>query len=278
MVVVTGVSTGIGFDVAQHLASLGYFVFGSVRTESARKEVEAKIPANFAALLFDVTDFAAIAGCVPEVEEILQGRRLHGLINNAGIVEPGPLQLLEHDRFDRAIAVNLMGTRNVINAFLPLLGAEGGAKRSGSLGKIVNISSLSGVINTPVNGAYCVSKHAQESLGEVYRRELMQFGIQVVSIQPGPIESQLWHKNVGSMERFKSTSYGRMTERANDVMRNAQRDALPAIVVSQRVHHVLKARRPRNAYIIAKGRVRAWIFAHLLPARWVDRILARQLS
>lgn len=278
VVLVTGVSSGIGFDIAQHLTSLGYFVFGSVRTHASRDEVTAKMPSNFTALLFDVTDRTAIRDSVRSVEERLNGRRLYGLVNNAGIVEPGPMQLLEDERFDHAIAVNLMGTRNVINAFLPSLGADGGEARTGRPATIVNISSLSGVINTPINGAYCVSKHAQESLGEVYRRELSLFGIRVVSIQPGPIESQLWDKNIGAMARFMPSSYGRMTKRANEVMRSAQADAIPAIAVSRCVERALKSRRPRNAYIITKGRLRAWVFAHLVPARWMDRILAGQLS
>ena len=276
--VVTGVSSGIGFDIAKHLASAGYFVFGSVRSQSVLDEVTAAMPSNFQGLLFDVTDRGAIARSVADVEAHLQGRRLFGLVNNAGIVEPGPLQHLEDEHFDRAIAVNLMGTRSVINAFLPALGADGGTERLGQPGTIVNISSLSGVINTPINGAYCVSKHAQESLGEVYRRELCLFGIRVVSIQPGPIESRLWDKNIGAMERFESSGYGEMTKRANEVMRRAQKDALPALTVSRCVEKALTSRRPRHAYIITRGRIRAWIFAHLIPARWMDRILAKQLS
>ncbi len=278
VVVVTGVSSGIGFDIARHLASAGYFVFGSVRTPASAEEVTSKMPPNFAALLFDVTDRTAISRSVSEVESHLEGRRLGGLVNNAGIVEPGPLQLLEEERFDRAIAVNLMGTKNAINAFLPLLGASGGEARTGGPATIVNISSLSGVINTPIQGAYCVSKHAQESLGEVYRRELSQFGIRVVSIQPGPIESLLWDKNIGSMERFGNSRYGPMTNRVNEIMRKAQTDALPASAVSQCVERALKSKRPRNAYIVTRNRVRAWLLAHWLPAGWMDRILSRRLS
>lgn len=276
--VVTGVSSGIGFDIAQHLGSIGYFVFGSVRTARAAEEVTAQMPPHFRALLFDVTDRSAVSRSASVVDEHLEGRRLSALVNNAGIVEPGPLQLLEEERFDRAIAVNLMGTRNVINTFLPLLGAVGGEARTGGPATIVNISSLSGVINTPINGAYCVSKHAQESLGEVYRRELSQFGIRVVSIQPGPIESRLWDKNIGSMERFRSSSYGPMTDRVNEVMRRAQEGALPASAVSQCVERALKSHRPQNSYIVAKNRVRAWLLAHWTPARWMDRILSKRLS
>ena len=82
------------------------------------------------------------------------------------------MNLLPDDKFRKQIEVNLFGVRNVTNVFLPLLGAYKGF--AGQPGRIINNSSLAGVFNTPFNGAYCVSKHAVESLGEIYRRELIR--------------------------------------------------------------------------------------------------------
>ena len=115
------------------------------------------------------------------------------------------MALLSDEVFRAQIEVNLFGVRNVTNTFLPLLGASKDFK--GTAGKIINISSLSGIFNTPMNGAYCVAKHALESLGEVYRRELMMYGIQVCSIQPGPIQSKLWDKNISAMDAYLDTDY-----------------------------------------------------------------------
>ena len=89
--------------------------------------------------------------------------------------------------------VNLIGTRIVTNAFLPLLRHDDRLQS----GQIINISSLSGILNTPMNGAYCVAKHALESLGEIYRRELLPDGIDVVSIRSGPVQSEIWNTKQG---------------------------------------------------------------------------------
>ncbi len=211
-IVVTGVSTGIGRDAVRYLSARGYFVFGSVRSQEVKAELEAAYPNDFEALVFDVTDTQAIGEAASRVAVHLGNRRLTALVNNAGIAEGGPLQLLEDERFARQLDVNVKGTRNVTNAFLPHLGVPGSSTEhpEGRPGKIINISSISGIFNTPINGAYCVSKHAMESLGEVYRRELFPFGIDCVSIQPGPIASDLWNKNVGSLDRFSDSIYGNM--------------------------------------------------------------------
>jgi NAD(P)-dependent dehydrogenase (short-subunit alcohol dehydrogenase family) len=279
-VVITGVSSGIGRAAVRHLSSNGYFVFGSVRSAEAKAEIEVAYPDNFEALVFDVTDKLSVVAAAERVAVHLDHRRLAALINNAGIAEGGPLQLLEDERFLRQMKVNVIGTRNVTNAFLPHLGVSPGseARLTGPPGKIINITSISGILNTPMNGAYCVSKHAQESLGEVYRRELMDFGIDVVSIQPGPIQSKLWEKNIGSLDRFSDSIYGTMVANTDAMMREAERDALPAVTISRLIDTIIRSRRPRTQYIVHQHKRRAWILANLLPARWTDWLLWRRLN
>ena len=192
-VLVTGVSTGIGFDIVRYLINRGYHVLGSVRKEADIIKLNAAFPDNYTCLQFDVTKKEEIIAALPIVKKALNGQALAGLVNNAGLASGGPLQLMDDDKFRYQMEVNLFGVRNVTNVFLPLLGAYKGF--TGKSGKIIMISSISGIFNTPFNGAYCVSKHAVESMAEVYRRELMLYGIDVVSIQPGPIQSDLWDKN-----------------------------------------------------------------------------------
>jgi NAD(P)-dependent dehydrogenase (short-subunit alcohol dehydrogenase family) len=278
-IVVTGVSSGIGYDAVRYLSQHGYFVFGSVRSSEVKAELESEFPENFEALVFDVTDVPAIKNAAHRVAEHLGKRRLTAIVNNAGIAEGGPMQLLEDNRFRRQIEVNLIGTRNVTNAFLSHLGAELDpvAKRQGPPGKIINITSISGILNTPINGAYCVAKHAKESLGEVYRRELMQFGIDVVSIQPGPIQSRLWEKNVGSLDRFSNSPYKTMIRNTDKIMRMAQLEALPAETISRLIHRIICSPRPKLSYIVYKHKWRAWLLARILPTRLVDRLLCKRL-
>lgn len=278
-VVITGVSSGIGRDAVRYLCQNGYFVFGSVRSENAKLDLEAEYSDNFRALVFDVVDRPAIDAAAEVVGQHLGNHRLTALVNNAGVAQGGPMQLLEDDRFLQQIEVNVIGTRNVTNAFLPHLGVPTAnlPERIGPPGRIINVTSISGILNTPMNGAYCVSKHAHESLGEVYRRELYGYGIDVVSIQPGPIQSKLWDKNVGAMDRFLDSIYAPMIANTDDIMRAAEREALPAEVISRLIDKIIKSRRPKLSYIVHRHKWRAWLLSKL-PARLVDRLLWKRLN
>ncbi len=284
-ILITGVSTGIGFDAARYLIGKGYFVFGSVRDNAAKARLENTFSAeNFRALLFDVTDQAAIAAAAREVETALDGNYLTALFNNAGLAVGGPLQLLEDDRFRHQIEVCLFGVRNTTNAFLPQLGAHpsrnraAGDRSANAPGKIINMSSLSGILNTPMNGAYCVAKHALESLGEVYRRELIQYGIDVVSIRSGPIASCIWDKNIDVMAAYAGTDYRTMAASSRRIMIAAQKDAFPAETISKLVHKIIESRRPKCAYIVNKNKWIPTLLANYLPARFVDRLIWRSLN
>ena len=144
-------------------------------------------------------------------------------------------------------------------------------------GKIVNNSSISGVINTPVNGSYCVAKHAIESLGEVYRRELMMYGIDVVSVQSGPIQSQIWNKTHGVLDEFMDTDYGPMIRETEAIMEAAQKDAQPPVVFTRLVQKIIESPNPKTAYVIHKQR---WQISLMrwLPKRWLDRQMHKKLS
>ena len=157
-ILITGVSTGIGYDAVRHFVERGYFVFGSVRKESDQQRLESDFPDRFKCLLFDLVDRPALTAAAKQVEQILDGQLLTCLVNNAGVPLTGPLELIDDDRFDHQLLVNVSGTRNVINAFLPMLGATSERAPSVQPGKIINNSSISGVINTPINGPYCISK------------------------------------------------------------------------------------------------------------------------
>ena len=276
-ILITGVSTGIGYDVVRHFVGRGYFVFGSVRKEADQQRLESEFPERFKCLLFDICDRAAIDTAFKQVEQVLGGQLLTCLVNNAGVALAGPLQLIDDERFDHQLLVNVSGTRNVINAFLPMLGATKDRDPSVQPGKIINNSSISGIVNTPVNGSYCISKHAIESLGEVYRRELMMYGIDVVSIQSGPIQSQIWEKNIGASSEFEQSDYQTMIRQTEAILADAQKLAQPPSVFSELIEKIIDNPRPRLAYVIHQ---QPWQIRMLrwLPQRWVDRIMHKKLS
>jgi NAD(P)-dependent dehydrogenase (short-subunit alcohol dehydrogenase family) len=271
-VVVTGVSSGIGRVIARDLVAAGYAVFGSVRKPEDADELSAELGNLFCPLVFDVRDKENVRQAAKIVQSKMKGRALRGLINNAGIAAFGPLELLDDEDFQTSINVNLIGVRHVTNAFLPLLrGSESEAP-----GKIINISSLSGIVNTPMNGAYCVSKHALESLADIYRRELLPAGIDVVSIRSGPIQSEIWNKSRAQEDAYDDAAYRKMAAKARRIMARAEKDALPASAITNTIIDILAGRKKRVAYHLSKG---SWIslFLSVLPTRWADRLITRSL-
>ena len=277
-ILITGVSTGIGYGAVGYFLKMGYHVLGSVRSEKDQQRLTKDFPQNFTCLRFDVTDSEAIAEAAQEVTTLLDGSLLTALVNNAGSTSPGPMQLLEKEEFERQIEINLFGTRNVTNAFLPHLGAKSGRPSDQKAGKIIMLSSISGVLNTPINGTYCISKHAIESLGEVYRRELQMYGVDVISIQPGPIQSEIWNKNQNQMERFMESDYGPMIQSVEEIIEEARGIAQSTDVISELIEKIINSRKPRTAYIVHSRKWSVTALAHWLPARWVDFLIARQFK
>jgi NAD(P)-dependent dehydrogenase (short-subunit alcohol dehydrogenase family) len=275
-ILVTGVSSGIGYDIVKYFLSLEYYVFGSVRKNEDKETLEKEFTSNFKALVFDVTNAEDVQSSLSVVKDILKNDSLTALVNNAGYAQGGPMALLSDEEFRMQVEVNLFGVRNVINTFLPLLGASKEFKNRP--GKIINISSISGVMNTPMNGAYCVSKHALESLAEVYRRELMMYKIQVVSIQPGPIQSDLWKKNIGSLSKYYESDYSKMAKNTDKIMIGAKKDALPARVISKLVEKIIMKKTPKLSYIVNKNRFLSIIMAKYVPTRIMDYLLDHFLN
>ncbi len=271
-VVVTGVSSGIGRAIVEQLIDDGYDVFGSVRNEEDANTLAEQLGHKFRPLVFDVREREKVQQAAEFVKTKLNGNVLHGLVNNAGVAAFGPIELLDDDAFEASIDINLIGVRTVTNAFLPLLRGTD----SEIPGRIINISSLSGIVNTPMNGAYCVSKHALESLADIYRRELLPAGIDVVSIRSGPIRSEIWNKARADGDAYDDAAYQKMATKARRIMARAEKDALPASAIAETVIDIFAGRKKRVAYHLSKG---AWVsrFLAVLPARWADHLITQSL-
>ena len=273
---ITGVSTGIGYDAVKHFLQLGYRVFGSVRSDADAIRLRQEFPANFTCLQFDVVDVDSINLAVEKVRTELGDESLTALVNNAGYALAGPMALLSDAAFRKQMEVNVYGVRNVINAVLPLLGGTGDFK--GEPGRVINISSISGIFNSPMNGAYCVSKHALESMAEVYRRELMIYGIKFSSIQPGPIESKLWEKNDDTLNEYFDTDYSNMAKNTTKIIHAGKRSALPASVISNLIEKIIDSRNPRLSYVVHRNKLQIFVLTRLLPRFAVDHLIFRSLN
>ncbi len=274
-VVITGVSSGIGLGIAQALSVKGVHVFGSVRNEDDARNVGRSLQ-NFTPLLLDVTDQSAVRAAADMVRTALKGRKLWGLVNNAGIAIPGPILHQPLAEFRKQIEVNLIGAFVVSQTFAPLLGAD--SALGGSPGRIVNISSLGGKIGSPLLAGYCSSKHGLEGLSESLRRELVVYGIDVVIIGPGAVRTPIWDKAHGGDARYAGTNYGPAMKALGAMMERASRDGLSVDRVGELVHRVLTSRRPGVRYALAPSYVFDWLLPRFLPARWIDSMFARKLE
>jgi NAD(P)-dependent dehydrogenase (short-subunit alcohol dehydrogenase family) len=273
-IIITGVSSGIGRDALRLLHQKGYHIFGSVRKETDAKLLIEAYPQGFTPLIFDVQDQDAVSQAAKVVYDTCD--RIDALINNAGIAVPGPLQFVSEADFEKQMDVNLKSVRRITNTFLPLLGATTDFK--GAPGRIINISSVSGLFSSPFNGPYSISKHALESMTDVYRRELRRYGIKVMAIEPGPIKTKIWGKNLNSMAQFADTDYYDILQKADMIIENTEKNALPVARTSNVILKCITKKHPKTRYIVQKNTLVFKIVANYLPDKLVDWFIQRSFS
>lgn len=273
---ITGVSTGIGYEAMKILINHGCHVIGTVRYEEDAIRLKTTFGENCTILLFDVRDQNKMDMEMKLIKPLLHKHGLSCLINNAGMAVPGPLQYLSEEDFEMQLDVNVKSVRRITNALLPYLGTD--KNNFVKPGKIINISSISGLFNAPFNGAYCISKHALESMTDIYRRELAMFGIQVIAIEPGPIKTEIWRKNLGSLDKFQHTEYGEILLSANKMIENAERSALDVEVISKLILEIYQSPKPKTRYLVHRKKFMFRILSSWLPDRWADRLVAKAIA
>ena len=275
-VLVTGASTGIGFDVARLLAERGWRVFAGVRREANGGRVQALAPALIVPVQLDVTDATSIATARDSIEAAVGPAGLDGLVNNAGIAVVGPVETVPLDDWRRQFETNVFGAIGVTQAFLPLL-------RRGR-GRVVMISSISGRISYPLLGPYAASKYALEAVTDALRLELIPDGVSVTLIEPGPIKTPIWEKSRAASQVLAQGMAPELVERyrplREKLLAATERSAaagLDPAAVSAAVERALTARRPRIRQVIGRNARLGLLLKHL-PDRWCDRLIAASLG
>lgn len=275
---VTGVSSGIGRAIARDLASNGWHVFGTVRNEGDAVSLETELGDRFTGLPADVTDARSLAEAAEDVAEALNGVPLAGLVCNAGISLPGPLLLQPLEELDRQWAVNVRGLVATVQAFAPLMGAREGF--AGTPGRIVAMSSVSGKLAWPFVGGYAASKHAVEAVSHALRRELMPFGIDVVIVGPGPVDTPIWEKAAVAVDRtrYAGSIYAPILDGFEKAVAERKSESLPADMVAHVVRQALTADRPRTRYVVTQAAAKSYWLPLMMPDRWLDRMVARVMG
>lgn len=276
-VVITGVSTGIGWGTTKVLISKGFRVFGSVRKEADATRLKEEFGERFVPLIFDVTDEAGIKRAAEEVRTALNGETLAGLVNNAGIAVSGPLLELDVDDFRQQMEVNLTGPFMVTQAFAPLLGADRSLK--GKPGRIVNISSVGGKLAAPFIGPYAASKFAIEGYSESLRRELMIYGIDVIIVGPGAVATAIWDKAEDvDITPYSNSPYFPALKKFRKAFLKQGKGGFSPEKLGKAIHLALTTAKPKVRYAIVPGRLANWIIPQLLPKRFLDRLIAKNVG
>jgi NAD(P)-dependent dehydrogenase (short-subunit alcohol dehydrogenase family) len=276
-IVITGVSTGIGYGAAKEFLRHGYRVFGSVRKGEDAERLAAEFGPHFVPLVFDVTDQEAVRGAAEEVGEALRGSGLSGLVNNAGTAIGGPLALQPLGEVRTHFEVNVVGMISVTQAFLPLLGM-GRTGTNDEPGRIVNVGSTGGKIASPFIGAYAGTKHAVEGISDSLRRELLLYGIDVVLIEPGAVRTEIWDKGASQAGRYIETDYGEPLDRFRRYAEGLAKSRYSPAEFGRYVRKVFEKKRPRARYAIVPGRFANFTVPRMLPDRWLDRLIGRNFG
>lgn len=276
-VVITGASTGIGRAAAEHLAAQGWKVFAGVRKQEDADALKKADP-RIEPLMLDVTKREDVDAAVETVSNALNGAKLAGLVNNAGIASMGPLALQPADEFKSHFEVNVFGTLNATQAFLPLLGMD--QNRTGAPGRIVNITSLGGRIAAPFLGAYTATKHAVESMTDSFRRELIIYGIDAIAIGPGSVKTPIWDKAEDKNENqpYANSAWAKPIEKFAETMMKGGREGLPPEKIAEVIETALSDSSPKARYAPVPNKFTNWTIPTHIPKRWLDSIFASRFG
>ncbi len=274
-VLVTGASTGIGRATALRLDGSGWRVFAGVRKAEDAESLQGEATDRLTPVFLDVTDPEQIVAAAAQIErESPDG--LDGLVNNAGVAVPGPLETIPLEDLRRQLEVNLVAYVAVTQALLPQIRrAEG---------RVVFLSSIGGRIAFPFGGPYHASKFATEAIGDVFRRELRPWGIEVAIIEPGSIDTPIWERGQRKAEDIEARSpqtnilYGAAIEKFRKVIEDTAERGIPPEKVAKAIAHALESSRPRTRYLVGLDAKLQAKLKPFIPTRLFDRIVARQLN
>lgn len=269
-IIVTGASSGIGAYAARALKADGWRVFATVRREEQRRSLEAE---GIEAFLMDYTQPETIDGLIVAVLE-RTGGRLDALYNNGAYGQPGAVEDLTTDVLRLQFETNFFGWHELTRQVIPVMRRQGH-------GRIVNCSSILGLVPYRWRGAYNASKFALEGLTLTMAMELYGSGIHVSLIEPGPIHSEFMANALAAAEQridiagsVHRTEYERQIRRLKGELGQARGKLGPEAVYAA-LRHALTSRRPKPHYVVTKPARRGLLLKRLLPSGLFYKILAR---
>lgn len=280
VILITGASSGIGYQTAKLAAERGHTVIATAPTETLLHDVPDNCQHK---LVIDICDTKTIAAALVDIRN--RGLAITCLVNNAGYAQPGPLELVDEARLRKQFDVNFFGTLALTRAVLPLLREQGG-------GRIITLSSMLGLVSLPYQGAYAASKFAIEAAFEALRMEVRDFNIGVVLIEPGWINthflktamaqaSQHWLSDPvygQSLSTYFSISTEAETDKPTGAAKIAAAMAGSPQQVAATVVRAIEARNPKARYPVTA--MAAWLprLARILPTGVWDKMQTGQFK
>jgi short-subunit dehydrogenase len=259
VILITGISSGFGKQTARLLAENGHTVYGTVR-----KKTEKEGTVNY--LTMDLTDSESILKAVETV--VHNEGRIDVLINNAGMHTGGPAETLPEEFLKLQMDTNFMGMVRLIRAVLPFMRSQGE-------GKIINFSSIGGLMGLPFQSYYSAGKFAIEGFSEALRMEVKQFGLKVILINPGDFHTS----NSANRRNFlapiaESDPYQKQFEKTLSVIEHDETIGWEPEVLAKKIVSIVESENPSHRYIIASFEQKlAVVLKYILPGKWFSKIL-----
>ena len=257
----TGAGTGIGLATAIELARRGFDSVGGVRSEAKVRVIKRAARAagvKVRTVLLDVTHADECKHAVSELKP-------YGLVNNAGVAASGAIEDVGDEDARIALETMVLGPMRLARLAIPHMREQGG-------GRIVNISSIYGLMTTPLTGWYQASKHALEALSDALRVELAADEIAVVLIEPGAFRSDIWETAGNDLQRRLDSEYFAAYRRLDEGIRVSQRLMGDPIEVARLIASVMTAKKPKSRYLVGYDARAIDIYAKLLPTEVRDRL------
>ena len=269
-VLITGCSSGIGYDTAVTLKNRGHQVIATARQT---KDVVRLQQEGFISLQLDLADSFSIQQAVTQMLALTNGR-CDALFNNGAFGQPGAVEDLSREVLRYQFETNLFGTHELTNLLIPIMRQQGH-------GRIIYNSSVLGLVAMRYRGAYNASKFALEGLADTLRLELHGTNIHISLIEPGPILTNfrqnslaLYQKNIDAAHSVHKETYKVMEERLQKEGAAVQ-FTLPAKAVTEKVIHALEAKHPKIRYYVTFPTYLFAALKRLLPVSWLDSLLRK---
>ncbi len=246
-VLISGTSTGIGAACVARLAAEGWRVYAGVRKEADADRLTADVQGDVVPVILDVTNASHIASVLARVEDDVG--QLEGLVNNAGVGQGGPIELLGDQDWQSTFDVNFFGLVALTREAFPLV-------RRGE-GRFVHIGSIAGRVGGGGLGPYTSSKHAVEGFNWALREELRPSDMSSSVVEPGSIATAIWEKGDDTLDQLEARldavsaeRYRHLVDATRGFIADGRQRGIDPDKVAQAVEHALTARRPRARYLV----------------------------